>query len=213
MAATSFDITELAHLAGVTGRTVRYYVQQGLLPAPPSRGPGARYEQGHLDRLRLIRRLQSEHLPLAEIRRRLESLGDEDVRRALLLPPPAPVDSALHYVRSVLASTSPRTSASLLTARAAPPVPVDRAAPSPAAAMRIGDATMSHAALQAAHPAPSTPQAAASGETGFGQRSTWERIDLAPDIELHVRRPLTRAQNRWLEALLRAARTLSTEEP
>jgi hypothetical protein len=43
-------------------------------------------------------------------------------------------------------------------------------------------------------------------------RSTWERIALANDIELHVRRPLSREQNRQLEQLLRVARDLFTGE-
>ena len=70
MGTEQWDLNELADAAGVTPRTVRYYVQQGLLPAPAARGPGAHYERDHLDRLRLIKRLQRQHYPLAEIRRR-----------------------------------------------------------------------------------------------------------------------------------------------
>ncbi len=40
------------------------------------------------------------------------------------------------------------------------------------------------------------------------KRSTWERIQLHPDIELHVRRPLARADQRRLETLLAEARRL-----
>ena len=69
-----YSLTELADLAGVTPRTVRYYLAQGLLPAVGQTGPGAKYDERHLARLRLIRRLQTEHLPLAEIRRRLDDL-------------------------------------------------------------------------------------------------------------------------------------------
>src|ERR671916_1871922 len=83
----SFDLTELSSAAGVTPRTIRYYVQQGLLPSPGTRGPGTRYERAHLDRLQLIRRLQRLHLPLAEIRRRLEALDDDGVREALEASP------------------------------------------------------------------------------------------------------------------------------
>jgi hypothetical protein len=43
-------------------------------------------------------------------------------------------------------------------------------------------------------------------------RSTWERIALAPDIELHVRRPLSRVQNRFLDRLLDLVRKLLKEE-
>ena len=69
----ALDLTELADRAGVSIRTVRYYIQQGLLPRPEARGPGAHYKEEHLDRLLLIKRLQKEHLPLAEIRRSIES--------------------------------------------------------------------------------------------------------------------------------------------
>src|SRR5688572_29573914 len=77
----TYDLQELCAEANVTSRTVRYYIQQGLLPAPDPQGPATRYGQGHLDRLRLIRQLQAEHQPLAVIRKRLEELADEDVRR------------------------------------------------------------------------------------------------------------------------------------
>lgn len=48
---------------------------------------------------------------------------------------------------------------------------------------------------------------------GTGEkRSTWERIALAPDVEIHVRRPLSREQNRQLERLMDVARTLFSED-
>ena len=51
-----YTLTELADLAGVTPRTVRYYLAQGLLPGVGVAGPGAKYDDTHLARLRLIRR-------------------------------------------------------------------------------------------------------------------------------------------------------------
>jgi DNA-binding transcriptional MerR regulator len=44
-------------------------------------------------------------------------------------------------------------------------------------------------------------------------RSTWERIALHPDIELHVRRPLARADQRRLDALLEQAERLFSAKP
>ena len=78
-----YSLADLARLADVTPRTVRYYVAQGLLPSPDAAGPATRYGEGHLARLRLIRRLQRDHLPLAEIRARLERMGDDEVEAAL----------------------------------------------------------------------------------------------------------------------------------
>ena len=64
-------IDELAERAGVTRRTIRYYIASGLLAAPGARGM---YGQAHLDRVLTIKRLQAERLSLREIRDRL--IGD-----------------------------------------------------------------------------------------------------------------------------------------
>lgn len=64
-------IDELAERAGVTRRTIRYYISSGLLAAPGARGT---YGQAHLDGVLAIKRLQAERLSLREIRERL--IGD-----------------------------------------------------------------------------------------------------------------------------------------
>ncbi|MCA9728838.1 MAG: MerR family transcriptional regulator, partial [Candidatus Eisenbacteria bacterium] len=46
-----FTIGELAARAGVTSRTIHYYVSQGLLPGPGKQGPRTRYPQSFLDLL------------------------------------------------------------------------------------------------------------------------------------------------------------------
>jgi DNA-binding transcriptional MerR regulator len=63
-----FGIEELADLGGVTRRTVRYYVQEGLLPPPLGLGRGRHYGQQHLERLLSVKALQERGLPLAAIR-------------------------------------------------------------------------------------------------------------------------------------------------
>jgi DNA-binding transcriptional MerR regulator len=54
-------IGDVAKLAGVTPRTIRYYEEIGLLPAPDSREPGAHrtYAQGDVDRLIELIRLKN----------------------------------------------------------------------------------------------------------------------------------------------------------
>lgn len=62
-------IDDLAQRAGVPTRTIRYYTQQGLLPSPTLRGRVGFYDEGHLERLRLIKELQEKrYLPLGVIR-------------------------------------------------------------------------------------------------------------------------------------------------
>ena len=94
-----YSLQDLADLADVSPRTIRYYVAQGLLPSPGQVGPGARYTDGTLARLRLIRRLQREHLPLAEIRTRLAGLDNETIASLVELEAPRPPESsALDYI-------------------------------------------------------------------------------------------------------------------
>ena len=79
----------------------------------------------------------------------------------------------------------------------------------------IRDAARSTRYLAASFVAPAALAAAAPERhpaPTAAERSQWERITLAPDVELHVRRPLTREQNRLVEQLLEAARKLFWEE-
>ena len=188
----TWSLIDLARLADVTPRTIRYYISQGLLAAPTGSGQAARYGEGHLARLRLIRRLQREHLPLAEIRTRLGGLSDGDVRRLAADETdasPTPADSATDYIRRVLAGAPP------------PPAAPARA---PAMLMRASGHVASEAAMSLATSA-SPPPPVANAEP---DRSTWERVALTPDVELHLRRPLDRQTNKRVDRLIRIAREL-----
>ena len=44
------------------------------------------------------------------------------------------------------------------------------------------------------------------------ERSQWERIVLAPDVELHVRRPASRIKNKGIDRLVTIARELLEED-
>jgi DNA-binding transcriptional MerR regulator len=70
-----YGIEELADLGGVTRRTVRYYVQEGLLPAPLGLGRGRHYGEEHLERLLKVKALQEQGMPLAAIREAIDGGG------------------------------------------------------------------------------------------------------------------------------------------
>ena len=84
---TEFTIGQLAAVAGCTVRTIRYYIAEKVLPNPSNEGRVAIFTDSHLKRLQLIQRLKVSFLPLAEIRRRLESLSDEEVELKLAETP------------------------------------------------------------------------------------------------------------------------------
>jgi DNA-binding transcriptional MerR regulator len=74
--ATRYAIGDLADLGGVSRRTVRYYVQEGLLPPPHGVGRGNHYGREHLDQLLRVKTLQENGRTLEEIRRVLD--GDDE---------------------------------------------------------------------------------------------------------------------------------------
>ncbi|MFI6938988.1 heavy metal-responsive transcriptional regulator [Streptomyces sp. NPDC050418] len=62
-------IGDLAARSGLTAKTLRFYEQAGLLPAPPRTAGGYRdYPEESVERLAFVREAQSAGLTLAEIR-------------------------------------------------------------------------------------------------------------------------------------------------
>ncbi len=215
---TDYSLADLARLADVTPRTIRYYVAQGLLPSPDAAGPATRYSEGHLARLRLIRRMQRDHLPLAEIRERLEQMGDAEVVKTLAAmgsQPPSQwttgtPDEAVGYVRNLMeqARIEPNVHPAGEPAVRRLAEPMAPAAPRMALSRSIQADRPSAPLREVARPA--------TGETAphtRPSRSTWEHLVITPDIEIHVRRPLRPLDNKRADHLERYARELFQDEP
>jgi DNA-binding transcriptional MerR regulator len=75
-AAPRFTLDELAALAGLPRRTVRYYLQVGLLPRPDGVGRGPHYGPRHAEQLLAIRKWQDAGLSLERIRELLATDGE-----------------------------------------------------------------------------------------------------------------------------------------
>lgn len=223
---TPYSIADLARLTGVNVRTIRYYLSQGLLPASGESGPGAHYGEGHLGRLLLTKRLQQQHLPLSEIRARLSTLTDLEITGlATAAPEPtASPGSALDYIRSVLGSGEAPAGMAQATAPAmAPPLPTPRtveprsllrrAMLAPPSMVEPAEGEPLLAAAEAPPPAPGlpVPSAEPSTEPPPIERSQWERLSLGPNVELHIRRPLSRLEQRRVERLIAIARQVLKE--
>jgi DNA-binding transcriptional MerR regulator len=61
-------IDDLAHEAGITVDTIRYYARENLMPAPTPAGRHRLYGEKHLERIRRIKELQEQRFSLAAIR-------------------------------------------------------------------------------------------------------------------------------------------------
>jgi DNA-binding transcriptional MerR regulator len=76
----SYLINQLAERAGVTVRTIRYYVNEGLLPPPQTKGRYSAYDEDYLYRIRLIKYYKESYLPLSRIRELLDAMTPEEIR-------------------------------------------------------------------------------------------------------------------------------------
>lgn len=146
----TYKLDELAAKAGVSTRTVRYYVQRGLLPAPAFKGKDSAYGREQLARLHAIKRLQERYWPL-------DGIQDELARRTL----------------------------AEIEALATGPVP----------------------APPGAAPPPPSPQIPAPPSRAPPASHAYERIELAPGLELHLAAEATAETRALFAALVAVART------
>ncbi len=177
MSQRKYWISELAELANVSHRTIRYYIQEGLLPRPTVSGKYAEFTDAYVNRLQLIKVLKDAYLPLNRIKDVMDALNDDKVVPLLeefekdpmaalaglqALPVFNPTqtdnlelnspmnDSALSYIHSLRESA-----------------PIEKLPSQP----RV------HAYRQVTPAAPRFTE-------------EWQRIPLAPGLELHVRQPV-----------------------
>jgi DNA-binding transcriptional MerR regulator len=198
----SYSLIELSKLADVTPRTIRYYIAQGLLPSPGQLGPSTQYTDEHLELLRLIKKLQSAHLPLAEIREQLRSVSPDQLAAmsdAVSTPPPG---SAVDYIRGVLEPSPTYARSMAFSSQSLPSEVYSPPSAMPAVGRPEPDRSL-EAAIRKAEPAVGKPEP---------DRSQWERISLDPDVELHVRHPLTRHNKKAVGRLIAIAKQLFEED-
>jgi DNA-binding transcriptional MerR regulator len=164
MTEEEFLINELAKKAGVSVRTIRYYMAQDLLQAPKTRGRYARFNKNHLDRLELIKNLKDLHMTLAEIKGLIETIGEQKILDQLEKDEPSFLEPHLFTAELKMEKSG---SAAL-----------DYLA-------RISSSQKLFQAKESARiPSPPRQTGRRTAETSPSQQ-TWERVQLAPGVELN----------------------------
>ncbi len=210
MEAEQFNLHQLARQTGLDERVIRSYIQQELLRGSETRGRGAFYSRYHHDRLLAIRVLKERQgLSLAEVRRRLSTLSDEDIRQLAASQAAAkPGEQAAPLVAS-----SPSALAYIRALRQTAGVPLQ---PAPAADMTGQSMLLSSPAPQLGpvlnsplqQSPPSDADSEGAGSPGgpldrllielrqaLGSRQvqrrvageSWFRLQVTPDVELGIR--------------------------
>ncbi|MGB1140344.1 MAG: MerR family transcriptional regulator [Halioglobus sp.] len=72
MNTTRYSLDELCHLVGLSKRTIRYYMQEGLVSRPEGQKRGAYYLEHHVKQLQQIQAWQKAGYSLDRIRELLE---------------------------------------------------------------------------------------------------------------------------------------------
>jgi DNA-binding transcriptional MerR regulator len=211
----TYTLDDLTAQAGVTVRTVRYYIGEGLLPPPTGAGPGTRYTREHLDRLLLIGALKDRYLPLKEIRRRLRGMDA------------AGVHAAVEGMHRRAEGEQPRlaepdvASSTLLMA--------DAPGPEPSSASSYIDALLREEPRERRHrtppgaprpPAPERGEIRFPGATEFppdmfpipadlGERR-WRKLAITPEAELAIEDELYQRRREQIDALIAHIRRVLT---
>ena len=183
-----FSLNELAEQVNVEPRTIRSYIEKGLLPGAEARGPKSFYTKEHLDRLRVIQILRQagRDATLEEIRLLLQQLSAEQLEGiaegyiqvgGLVRAPdfePAPnvkpaTDTAVDYLQRLKSEGGRSRSASAKNLNRPGASREARRAP----VSELVDALQRLAGTRISTPA-------ARGQD-------WYRIEITPDVELHIR--------------------------
>jgi DNA-binding transcriptional MerR regulator len=143
-------------------RTLRYYLAEGLIsPATEKQGTASVFDYTHLLQLLVVKKLQSEHLPIRKIKELVRGRNERELERLLGLDQkPGAKNDARSYLQNLLTRSSSPFS----------PSPKSRNAASPAA----GKPSPAPASSTAKQDAPSA-------------QATWSRLEIEPGLELHVR--------------------------
>ncbi len=187
-------IEELAESVGVPVRTVRFYITEGLIPGPGSRGKGVTYGEEHLAKLALVRRLADRRVPLSDIREQVSRLSLAEVRDLL-----EEEDLREAQLNQAEQSSSPKEYVSEL-------MRPDRARPRPGPTDDMLIRPMSERAqICFLRDEPSLRESSPPRP----ERERWYRWELVPGVELHVSQD---ASKRFRD-LIRRLRRVADESP
>ncbi|HEX8456561.1 MAG TPA: MerR family transcriptional regulator [Pyrinomonadaceae bacterium] len=146
-------------------RTLRYYLSEGLIsPATEKQGTASVFVYSHLLQLLVVKKLQSEHLPIRKIKELVGGRTERELERLLGLDAKTGANREAHgYLERLLTRSSS---------------PSNSSPHSQNSNRRTADMT---------RPAAAAPPAADKRGAPTTSPPTWARVEIEPGLELHVR--------------------------
>jgi DNA-binding transcriptional MerR regulator len=177
-------------------RTIRYYLAEGLVaPADDKQGTASVFGYRHLLQLLVVKKLQSEHLPIRKIRELVERREVRELERLLGLEGAASgKNEASRYLEKLLTQPAPKGGTN-----------------------SAGRLNFSSSQPGTAPSAPSSPPQV-SQTSSSSSSNAWERIEIEPGLELHVQssyQPPTEARGirRLMQIIVRLIESRGLKTP
>ena len=203
---SQYTLEELAQLLRINPRTIRSYIQQGLLRGPDSMGRNARYSDYHVKRLKVIRQLKDDHnLPLSQIRQLVTMAAPDEDLQIQLVPVRAPEEETMQSMPEPLEmeqASEPSSALDYIRSRRAGGrggEPLMEAAFSPAEKSEI--MPRQERPIEALLAKLRDQAGLGSSVPRRSRGQEWVRLEVTPDIELHLRGPLYGEQLKDFERL------------
>lgn len=81
-----YNLENFSEKTGLPCRTIRYYIQIGILPPPEGGGRGSYYTDKHLERLKIIQAWSKQGTPLFKIKELLDGSSEQVTVKDELTP-------------------------------------------------------------------------------------------------------------------------------
>jgi len=107
MTSPTYTLDALSQLTDLPKRTIRYYIQLGLVDRPVGETRAAHYMTTHLDQLLRVKKLAESRVPLERIRQVLDGKGEIQPVLSIKKPGTLEVKTHLHVMPGVEIQISP----------------------------------------------------------------------------------------------------------
>ena len=182
-----YTIDDLSELTGHSRRTIRYYIQEGLLDSPAGRGKGGFYFNRHLSQLQLIKQLQEKGMSLSSISKYMER--DHEPREEVYYKNNK---STMNYKMSEDAFPLAKQRADMMKKK------MDK---------------ISNKEMLQKEEAETEPRSLFFNKDFYApapqsKRDVWVKYEIAPGLEINIRRDIEKKQKRKIDDIIRIAREI-----
>ncbi|MFC2145627.1 MerR family transcriptional regulator [Actinomycetota bacterium] len=182
-----YTIDDLSELTGYSRRTIRYYIQEGLLDPPAGRGKGGFYFGHHLSQLQLIKQLQDKKMSLSSISKYMNR--DHEPRKKFY---DEYKNSSLNYEMSEKAFPAAEQRVKNMKMKMGKSPKKER--------LEVYEKKV--------YEEDSMPNKGFYAPSPESPRDVWIKYEISPGLEINIKRDIEEKQKRKIDDIIRVAREI-----